>query len=59
MKRHHAPQVCPYGLPIVDLLEEIKEGHILLLDALQQGDWASVYADAISPFPESVMKLWT
>lgn len=52
-------EVCPYGLPIMDMLEEIKANHISLLGALDQTDWANVYADAECPFPKSMMEQWT
>ena len=49
-------QVCPYGLPVVDMLEQIKEDHVELLGRLEHTDWDTAYADALSPFGPSASK---
>lgn len=52
-------RVCPYGLPIIEMLEAIKADHVAALQRLEGTDWATRYADAVSPYPQEVMKRWT
>jgi predicted aldo/keto reductase-like oxidoreductase len=43
-------EVCPHHLPIMDLLEQVKEDHIAVLGALEGTSWESEHQDAESPF---------
>ncbi|NLG51455.1 MAG: hypothetical protein GX552_15230 [Chloroflexi bacterium] len=43
-------QRCPHHLPIMDMLEVMRENHPPLIKALEELDWAEKYKDAPSPY---------
>jgi len=45
-------EVCPYGLPIVDLLGRMKAQQAEVLEEIRRADWSSLYQDAHSPLPK-------
>jgi uncharacterized protein len=51
-------EVCPHQLPVMNLLEGVKEDHIALLEALRQLEWDVEHAGADSPLPAKVLASW-
>ena len=51
-------EVCPYHLPVMDILERVKENHMEVLNLLNNINWAAENRDADSPFPEKVLASW-
>jgi predicted aldo/keto reductase-like oxidoreductase len=45
-------EVCPYGLPIVDLLGRMRAQQAEVLEEIRRADWSSLYQDAHSPLPK-------
>ena len=43
-------EVCPYHLPIMDMLEKRLEDHPALIAALKDKGWAEEFKDALSPY---------
>jgi predicted aldo/keto reductase-like oxidoreductase len=43
-------EVCPYHLPIREMLQRMLQDHPPLLAALREQSWATQYADAVSPY---------
>jgi CO dehydrogenase/acetyl-CoA synthase alpha subunit len=42
--------VCPHGLPIMDMMEEMLENHVPLIQAVQERGWAEAHDDVQSPY---------
>jgi predicted aldo/keto reductase-like oxidoreductase len=51
-------QVCPHHLPVMDMLEQIKEDQLALLQALAQTDWTAQYQDVDSPITAQTLAAW-
>ena len=51
-------EVCPHQLPVMDILERVKENHIEVLNLLKQMNWSAENRNAESPFPEKVLASW-
>lgn len=51
-------EVCPHHLPIMDILERIKEEQASLLEALRTTGWSEIYEGSESPFPKRVLESW-
>jgi uncharacterized protein len=51
-------EVCPQSLPVMDLLEAVKEDHTAILEALRRGAWAVEHAGPDSPLPAKVLTRW-
>lgn len=51
-------EVCPYHLPIMDLLEQVKEDHAQVLSLIKAKRWTEENQDADSPIPEKVLAGW-
>ncbi|MBC7236372.1 MAG: aldo/keto reductase [Chloroflexi bacterium] len=43
-------QACPYGLPIMQLMDNMVDEHLALLEAVRERGWTQRYADAPSPY---------
>lgn len=41
---------CPYHLPIVEMMQQMLVDHPPLIEALKAANWATQYADAVSPY---------
>jgi predicted aldo/keto reductase-like oxidoreductase len=50
--------VCPYHLPVMDILERVKENHTEVLNLLKQMKWSEENRNSDSPFPEKVLASW-
>ena len=50
--------VCPHHLPVMDILERVKEDHTEVLNLLKQMHWDTEYQNADSPLPEKVIASW-
>lgn len=48
-------QVCPYHLPVMDIIERIKEQQAELLDALKKANWSTENQQASSPLPTNTL----
>ena len=44
-------QVCPYHLPIMDMIEHIKEQQADLIQEIKKAGWSETYRNASSPLP--------
>jgi len=42
--------VCPYGLPIMQMLDDMMDEHLAVLEAVRERGWTERYADAPSPY---------
>ena len=42
--------VCPYGLPIMQMLDDMVDEHLAVLEAVRERGWTERYADAPSPY---------
>lgn len=51
-------QVCPYHLPVIDMLEQIKEQQAELLGMLRQANWDEAYKGSDSPLSPKVLASW-
>jgi predicted aldo/keto reductase-like oxidoreductase len=51
-------EVCPHHLPVMDLLERVKEDHVAILEALHEINWVEAYQGADSPLPERILQRW-
>lgn len=51
-------EVCPYHLPIVSMLEEIKEQEIELLAEIEKADWAEEFKNSDTPLSKKALKSW-
>jgi predicted aldo/keto reductase-like oxidoreductase len=51
-------EVCPHHLPVMDLLEEIKEQQIELLEEIKSAGWASKYKDSETPLSKKALSSW-
>ena len=51
-------QVCPHHLPVMDLLERIKEQQKELLNELRQANWSEQYRGAQAPLPKKALASW-
>ena len=49
---------CPYHLPVMDMVEQIKEEQAALLAELHKMDWNSEYQDSDTPLPQKVLASW-
>ena len=52
-------QVCPHNLPVMDLLERIKEQQVGLLEEIKQANWSESYKDADTPYSKKALAAWT
>lgn len=43
-------ETCPHHLPIMDMLEDMLEGHQSLIQAVEEREWVTRYADSESPY---------
>ncbi len=41
---------CPYGLPIMQLLDDMVEEHLAVIEAVRERGWTQTYGDAPSPY---------
>jgi len=46
-------EVCPYHLPILDMLRQITEQQEDLLEALKEAGWSTEFQNALSPLPSN------
>ncbi|MDF1516295.1 MAG: 4Fe-4S dicluster domain-containing protein, partial [Anaerolineae bacterium] len=51
-------EVCPHQLPVMDLLENVKEDHAEVLKLLKSINWSEENINADSPFPEKILASW-
>jgi uncharacterized protein len=51
-------EVCPYGLPITDLITRMKTQQAELVEELRNSHWEEEYQDSTSPLPKSVLASW-
>ncbi|MGC9349747.1 MAG: aldo/keto reductase [Anaerolineae bacterium] len=51
-------EVCPHHLPVMDLLERVKEDHVAILEALHELNWVEAHQGADSPLPERILQRW-
>jgi len=51
-------EACPHGLPVMDLMERIREEETALIEELSRADWTSQYQGARSPMPEQALAAW-
>jgi predicted aldo/keto reductase-like oxidoreductase len=51
-------EVCPHHLPVMDILERVKEDHIAVLKLIKETNWVAENQNADSPFPEKVLASW-
>ncbi len=51
-------EVCPHHLPVMDILERVKEDHTAVLNLLKQMHWDVEHQNSDSPFPEAVLASW-
>ena len=51
-------EVCPHHLPVMDLLEKVKEEHIEVLKSLNESNWTEENKEADSPLSEKVLASW-
>jgi predicted aldo/keto reductase-like oxidoreductase len=48
-------EICPYHLPILDMITRIKEQQADLLEALKETGWSADYRQASSPLPANFL----
>jgi predicted aldo/keto reductase-like oxidoreductase len=51
-------EVCPHGLKIMDMLQEIRNQEAELLEALRNIDWAAENQGADTPFSKKALASW-
>ena len=51
-------EACPHGLPVMDLMERIREEETALIEELSRADWTSQYQGSRSPMPEQALAAW-
>ncbi len=51
-------EVCPHGLKVMDMIEEIKNQEAALVEALRKIDWAVENQKADSPFSQQALASW-
>ena len=48
-------EVCPYHLPIIAMIDRIKEQQSELLVAIKKANWSAAYEEAASPLPANIL----
>jgi predicted aldo/keto reductase-like oxidoreductase len=51
-------KVCPHNLPVMDILERVKENHAEVLKLLKTINWQEENLNSESPFSEKVLASW-
>jgi predicted aldo/keto reductase-like oxidoreductase len=51
-------EVCPYHLPVMDILERVKENHREVLKLIKEINWSAKNREADSPFSDKVLASW-
>jgi hypothetical protein len=52
-------EVCPHNLPIIDMLERIKDQQIVLLEEIRKANWSEDFKNTDTPFSKKALAAWT